>query len=109
MAPELFNTLHVDWRACDMYSVGCVLLELLTSQIPFFDVDPEQLRQHVEFGARPHIPSVTEIPGATPALSPIVAQCLAITQSCLGPAELRPTAETFQKTLSALAKSALNL
>jgi serine/threonine protein kinase len=34
MAPELFNGTRIDEK-CDVYSLGCILYEMVTRKVPF--------------------------------------------------------------------------
>jgi len=48
MAPEVFLGLEIDQRT-DLYSLGIILFELLTSKLPFSSEDPLVLRSaHLE-------------------------------------------------------------
>ena len=73
MAPEqCFNANQVDGRA-DVYSLGCVLFELLIGRLPFVGEAQEVMRQRIVKEA----PNVAELaPEADPALAAIIQQML---------------------------------
>jgi serine/threonine-protein kinase len=74
MAPELVDGRPADARS-DVYSLGCVLFEALTGQVPFpRDADMAKLYAHVQ--AAPPSPSSLR-PGLPPALDDLVARALA--------------------------------
>ena len=52
MAPELFRGNSTDHR-CDIYSVGCILYELLTGQPPFLGRNIEVMHAHTTRQAPP--------------------------------------------------------
>ncbi len=62
MAPEVFLGREIDSRA-DLYSLGIILFELLTSRVPFSSEDPLILRSdHLEKPAPPPSAFGTELP-----------------------------------------------
>lgn len=73
MAPEqCFNANQVDGRA-DVYSLGCVLFELLIGRLPFMGEAQEVMRQRIIKEA----PNVAELaPEASPALAAIIQKML---------------------------------
>ena len=74
MAPEQAMGNPADARS-DIYSLGCVLYEMLTGQPPFMaDVPAAVLHQHVRVAPRPPI---TLNPAVPPALDALVLQMLA--------------------------------
>ena len=74
IAPEQIQGQHVDERA-DIYSLGCVLYEVLTGRVPFVkDADAAVIWAHVE--EQPLPPSRAN-PGLPPELDDVVFQALA--------------------------------
>ena len=72
MAPEQARGEPVDARA-DLYSLGCMLYELLTGRPPFLGETPQVLRQH--FDAVPPVPSEL-VNGLPPRLDALVLRLL---------------------------------
>jgi len=59
MAPEIFtkNTVEGHGRASDIWSIGCVALEMLTGRRPWHDMDNSyQIMFRVGMGETPEIP-----------------------------------------------------
>ncbi|GLC37354.1 hypothetical protein PLESTM_000574800 [Pleodorina starrii] len=52
MAPELFNGSHVDERA-DIYSLGCIMYEALTRQVPFGNMQRGAVKELGSRGGAP--------------------------------------------------------
>lgn len=74
MAPERLGGRTASARS-DIYSVGVVLFELLTSRRPFEAKDMMELAIAVTTGEAPHVSSLR--PGIPPALDAVVARALA--------------------------------
>jgi serine/threonine-protein kinase len=70
MSPEQVQGQGVDHRA-DIYSLGVVLYELLTGQLPHRGTDPVELRRQIVSG------SVAKLPAVSKALGSICLKCLA--------------------------------
>lgn len=66
MAPEVFtrNPVEGHGRAADIWSVGCVVLEMLTGRQPWQDLDnPYQIMFRVGMGETPDVPDELPIEG----------------------------------------------
>ncbi|RBY90016.1 serine/threonine protein kinase [Blastococcus sp. TF02A-26] len=74
MAPERFSGSPLDGRA-DVYSLACLLFELLTGRRPFAPGDPVGL-MYAHLNEQPPAPSVVR-PGLPPALDAVVLRGLA--------------------------------
>ena len=73
MAPEQIKGGAIDAR-CDLYSLGCILFELVTGRLPFVGTTGEVIAQHLQ--AEP--PSAGDLaPAATPELERLIAGLLA--------------------------------
>ncbi|MGI8334494.1 protein kinase domain-containing protein [Actinomadura scrupuli] len=94
MSPEQIRGLPVDARS-DLYSLGCVLFELLTGSPPFTaDLKAAVLNQHLN--KEPQPPSAAR-PGLPPACDPPVLRALA-----KDPADRYPDATAMYTALQAL-------
>jgi len=73
MSPEQAQGQRVDARS-DLYSLGCVLYQMLTGVLPFESATPyEVIRQHIEAAPRPLRQLRPEIPAA---VEQLVSRCL---------------------------------
>ncbi|HEY7329484.1 MAG TPA: serine/threonine-protein kinase [Gemmataceae bacterium] len=70
MSPEQVEGQGVDHRA-DIYSLGVVLYEMLTGQLPHRGTDPVELRRQIVSG------DVAQLPAVSKALGSICLKCLA--------------------------------
>ncbi|VFQ88855.1 unnamed protein product [Cuscuta campestris] len=58
MAPEVVNRKNNGYGlAADIWSLGCTVLEMLTGQLPYSNLDGMQALFRIGRGERPHIPS----------------------------------------------------
>lgn len=90
MAPEVARRLGYN-RAADVYSMGMVLFELLTHELPFADVEALHAVAIVAVhGGRPPLPS-----GTPEAFAQLITQCWSEEPST------RPTFEGIERSLSA--------
>eukprot|EP00878_Enallax_costatus_P003652 GHUV01003866.1.p1 GENE.GHUV01003866.1~~GHUV01003866.1.p1 ORF type:complete len:1163 (+),score=390.16 GHUV01003866.1:185-3673(+) len=64
VAPELMTESRLS-TASDVYSFGIIMYEMLTWQLPFYDLGREQVVFHVMKGARPDIPVDEQMPPGT--------------------------------------------
>ncbi|KAJ0229704.1 Protein kinase domain-containing protein [Hirschfeldia incana] len=63
MAPEVFRAMHEQnfyGLEVDIWSFGCLIFELLTLQIPYFDLSELQIQESLEKGKRPKLPEELE-------------------------------------------------
>eukprot|EP01032_Pedospumella_encystans_P007493 gene7492-8987_t len=69
MAPEIIE-MSTPTSACDIWSVGCVVIELLTSKPPYFDMDPMSALFRIVSDDYPPFPE-----GISQALKDFLLQC----------------------------------
>ncbi|CAN7097083.1 unnamed protein product [Brassica rapa subsp. narinosa] len=63
MAPEVFRAMHEHnfyGLEVDIWSFGCLIFELLTLQIPYFDSSELQIQESLQKGKRPKLPEELE-------------------------------------------------
>ncbi|MEU9286395.1 ABC transporter substrate-binding protein [Streptomyces sp. NPDC048275] len=96
MAPERFRRVADD-SACDLYSLGCMIHEMLTGAPPF-DAPSAAALMHCHVYETPDKPSVRR-PGLAPRWDELVGLLLAKTP------ETRPTAHQARAALEELARS----
>ncbi|KAG2260374.1 hypothetical protein Bca4012_008513 [Brassica carinata] len=63
MAPEVFRAMHEHnfyGLEVDIWSFGCLIFELLTLHIPYFDSSELQIQESVQKGKRPKLPEELE-------------------------------------------------
>ncbi|KAK6146026.1 hypothetical protein DH2020_019895 [Rehmannia glutinosa] len=63
MAPEVFGAMHqrsLYGLEVDIWSFGCVLLELLTLQIPYAEVPESEIHKFLQMGERPKLTAELE-------------------------------------------------
>ncbi|CAH8336792.1 unnamed protein product [Eruca vesicaria subsp. sativa] len=63
MAPEVFRAMHDQnfyGLEVDIWSFGCLIFELLTLQIPYFDSSELQIQESLQNGKRPKLPEELE-------------------------------------------------
>ncbi|KAL0758117.1 hypothetical protein Bca101_095785 [Brassica carinata] len=63
MAPEVFRAMHEQnfyGLEVDIWSFGCLIFELLTLQIPYFDSSELQIQESLQNGKRPKLPEELE-------------------------------------------------
>eukprot|EP01083_Nonionella_stella_P082209 226905_1 len=70
MAPEIIEMSGQMSTACDIWSVGCTTVEILTSAPPYFDLQPMTALFRIVQDEHPPIP-----PGVSPALRDFLLQC----------------------------------
>lgn len=74
MAPEQARSAHTADIRADIYSLGCVMYEMLSGQPPFTDTNfARQMKRHAEETPK----SLLDVPGVAPALDGIVQKMLA--------------------------------
>lgn len=59
MAPEVFRAMysrHPYGLEADIWSFGCLLLEMLTLQVPYAGLPEAQIQSHIQMGQRPQLP-----------------------------------------------------
>ena len=91
MSPEQINGAEVDARS-DVYSVGCVLTELLTGKPPFTDGNPINLMYW-------HVHSAPPAPSARDPRLPAELDALVLTALAKDPAARHPDAAAFRDRL----------
>lgn len=62
-APELFLNPQALTPACDAWSFGIVLYELLTWQAPYSTLSNFAVYDYVQGGGRPEVPRTEDLPG----------------------------------------------
>ncbi|KAF8111602.1 hypothetical protein N665_0074s0126 [Sinapis alba] len=63
MAPEVFRAMHEQnfyGLEVDIWSFGCLIFELLTLKIPYFDSSELQIQESLQKGKRPKLPEELE-------------------------------------------------
>ncbi|XP_013696313.2 uncharacterized protein LOC106400505 [Brassica napus] len=63
MSPEVFRAMHEQnfyGLEVDIWSFGCLIFELLTLQIPYFDLSELQIHESLQKGKRPKLPEELE-------------------------------------------------
>ncbi|XP_024009183.1 uncharacterized protein LOC18994444 isoform X2 [Eutrema salsugineum] len=63
MSPEVFRAMHEHnyyGLEVDIWSFGCLIFELLTLQIPYFDLSELQIHESLQKGKRPKLPEELE-------------------------------------------------
>ena len=58
-------------KSVDVYAFGVLMWEVLSEEIPYYQLDISEIRQRVTSGIRPRIPSY----GFTPRLVQLIADC----------------------------------
>ncbi|OGT07786.1 MAG: hypothetical protein A2X78_02935 [Gammaproteobacteria bacterium GWE2_37_16] len=56
VAPEILKGDKVEPYACDVYAFGIVMWEIISCLLPYQDIPPRQIQNHVMQGGRPAIP-----------------------------------------------------
>lgn len=67
MAPEVLRAMHkreIYGLEVDIWSYGCLLLELLTLQVPYFELSESQFHDQLQMGKRPQLPEELEALGS---------------------------------------------
>lgn len=76
MAPEVYGVEGGDLEpysmGADVYSFAMTCVEILTREIPFPDLLPSNIREHVKSGGRPALPMTTDGPED---LRELIVQC----------------------------------
>lgn len=70
MAPEVFQAMNkrsIYGLAADIWSFGCVLLELLTLQLPYSESSELDIHNSLQAGKRPQLPKELEVMAASKA------------------------------------------
>eukprot|EP00598_Pedospumella_elongata_P014136 CAMPEP_0184992826 /NCGR_PEP_ID=MMETSP1098-20130426/42785_1 /TAXON_ID=89044 /ORGANISM="Spumella elongata, Strain CCAP 955/1" /LENGTH=299 /DNA_ID=CAMNT_0027518533 /DNA_START=33 /DNA_END=932 /DNA_ORIENTATION=- len=70
MAPELIENKPYN-KSVDVYAFGVLMWEVLSEEIPYYQLDIAEIRQRVTSGIRPRIPSY----GFTPKLVQLITDC----------------------------------
>ncbi|SPQ96539.1 non-specific serine/threonine protein kinase [Plasmodiophora brassicae] len=70
MAPEIIEMSGSQSTACDIWSVGCTIIELLTGSPPYFDLQPMPALFRIVQDEHPPLPA-----GASPALEDFLLLC----------------------------------
>lgn len=78
MAPEVIELKTVT-TASDIWSVGCLAVELLTGQPPYFDLQPMSALYNIVQNPHPPLP-----PGASPSMQDFLLQCFRKVRDCEG-------------------------
>ncbi|KAF8111697.1 hypothetical protein N665_0073s0055 [Sinapis alba] len=63
MSPEVFRAMHEQnfyGLEVDIWSFGCLIFELLTLQIPYYDLSELQIHESLQKGKRPKLPEELE-------------------------------------------------
>lgn len=66
MAPEVFRAMHkpdIYGLEVDIWSFGCLMLELLTLQVPYSGLSESDIHDHLQMGKRPPLTDELEVLG----------------------------------------------
>ena len=70
MAPEVINEKAEVTSACDIWSLGCTAIELLTGKPPYFELNPFAAMTHIVQEKSPPVPE-----GISPDMAVILGEC----------------------------------
>lgn len=70
MAPEVIKEPSQATSACDIWSLGCTVIELMTGKPPYFDLNPFTAMTNIVNKDRPEFP-----PEVSPEMSDFLNQC----------------------------------
>ena len=70
MAPEVINEKAEVTSACDIWSLGCTVIELLTGKPPYFDLNPFTAMIKIVYEKSPPVPE-----GISPDMADFLGEC----------------------------------